>query len=131
MMAGLETVKLLKEPVASAIAYGVDVQADQTVLVFDLGGGTLDVSILEVGGGVIEVRFRSPRSIQSSSPANMAASAPTCLHGAGLPLVRLYYAAAVPRSLVVGAERPWKPPQPWASTRHHGGPRCAGASKYL
>ncbi len=43
------------EPVAAALAYGVDAQQDATILVLDLGGGTFDVSLLEVGGGVIEV----------------------------------------------------------------------------
>lgn len=55
MLAGLETVRLLREPVAAALAYGLNAQEDQTVLAFDLGGGTFDVSLLEVGGGVIEV----------------------------------------------------------------------------
>lgn len=54
-LAGLTTVKLLKEPVAAALAYGVDVDHDETVFVFDLGGGTFDVSVLEVGGGTVEV----------------------------------------------------------------------------
>lgn len=44
-----------REPVAAALAYGVNVQEDQTIMVLDLGGGTFDVSILEVGGGVVEV----------------------------------------------------------------------------
>ena len=53
--AGCEKVRLLREPVAAAIAYGVDVGGDETVFVFDLGGGTFDVSVLDVGGGVVEV----------------------------------------------------------------------------
>eukprot|EP00891_Asterochloris_glomerata_P002329 jgi/Astpho2/2329/Aster-08193 len=54
-MAGLETVRLIREPVAAALAYGLNLRHDQTVLVLDLGGGTFDVSILEVGQGTVEV----------------------------------------------------------------------------
>eukprot|EP00955_Chlamydomonas_euryale_P011395 122825-Chlamydomonas_euryale.AAC.1 len=46
-LAGLETVRIVREPVAAALAYGLDLKTDKTVLVFDLGGGTFDVSILE------------------------------------------------------------------------------------
>lgn len=54
-IAGLSVVKTIREPVAAALAYGISTEEDKTVLVFDLGGGTFDVSMLEVGGGVIEV----------------------------------------------------------------------------
>jgi len=55
-IAGLEVMRIINEPTASALAYGLDKKKDETILVFDLGGGTFDVSILEVGEGVIEVK---------------------------------------------------------------------------
>jgi molecular chaperone DnaK len=55
-IAGLEVLRIINEPTASALAYGLDKNENEKILVFDLGGGTLDVSILEVGGGVFEVR---------------------------------------------------------------------------
>jgi molecular chaperone DnaK len=55
-IAGLEVLRIINEPTAAALAYGMDKRAHETVLVFDLGGGTFDVSILDVGDGVVEVR---------------------------------------------------------------------------
>ncbi len=55
-VAGLEVLRIINEPTASALAYGADKTQDHTVLVFDLGGGTFDVSILELGDGVFEVK---------------------------------------------------------------------------
>ncbi len=54
-IAGLEVLRIINEPTAAALAYGVDKEQDHTILVFDLGGGTFDVSILELGEGVFEV----------------------------------------------------------------------------
>lgn len=58
-IAGLEVLRIINEPTAAALAYGLDKQEDQTILVFDLGGGTFDVSILELGDGVFEVKATS------------------------------------------------------------------------
>lgn len=55
-IAGLEVLRIINEPTAAALAYGIDKTNDHTILVFDLGGGTFDVSILEMGDGVFEVK---------------------------------------------------------------------------
>ena len=55
-IAGLEVLRIINEPTAAALAYGLDKKSDSTILVFDLGGGTFDVSILELGDGVFEVK---------------------------------------------------------------------------
>jgi len=55
-IAGLDVLRIINEPTAAALAYGLDKKKDETILVFDLGGGTFDVSVLEVGDGVIEVK---------------------------------------------------------------------------
>ncbi|MEV6156526.1 molecular chaperone DnaK [Nonomuraea sp. NPDC052129] len=58
-IAGLEVLRIINEPTAAALAYGLDKKSNETVLVFDLGGGTFDVSILDIGEGVVEVRSTS------------------------------------------------------------------------
>ncbi len=58
-IAGLEVLRIVNEPTAAALAYGLDKDDDQTILVFDLGGGTFDVSILELGDGIFEVKATS------------------------------------------------------------------------
>ncbi len=55
-IAGLDVLRIINEPTAAALAYGLDKKSSETILVFDLGGGTFDVSILEVGDGVVEVK---------------------------------------------------------------------------
>src|SRR5262245_50378093 len=55
-IAGLEVLRIINEPTAAALAYGLDKENDQTILVFDLGGGTFDVSVLDLGQGVVEVK---------------------------------------------------------------------------
>ncbi len=58
-VAGLEVLRIINEPTASSLAYGLDKRKDETIVVFDLGGGTFDVSVLDVGDGVFEVRSTS------------------------------------------------------------------------
>src|ERR671938_237169 len=58
-IAGLNVLRIINEPTAASLAYGLDKEHDQTILVFDLGGGTFDVSVLELGDGVFEVKSTS------------------------------------------------------------------------
>jgi molecular chaperone DnaK len=58
-IAGLNVLRIINEPTAASLAYGLDKKTDQTILVFDLGGGTFDVSVLEIGDGVFEVKATS------------------------------------------------------------------------
>lgn len=62
-IAGLEVLRIINEPTASALAYGIDKEGDATVLVYDLGGGTFDVSILTLGDGVFEVKSTSGNNL--------------------------------------------------------------------
>jgi molecular chaperone DnaK len=55
-IAGLEVMRIINEPTAAALAYGLDKKKDETIAVYDFGGGTFDISILEVGDGVVEVK---------------------------------------------------------------------------
>src|SRR5688500_7501727 len=55
-IAGLQVLRIINEPTAASLAYGLDKKANETILVYDLGGGTFDVSVLEVGEGVFEVK---------------------------------------------------------------------------
>jgi molecular chaperone DnaK len=55
-IAGLEVLRIINEPTAAALAYGLDKKRDETIAVYDFGGGTFDISILEVGEGVVEVK---------------------------------------------------------------------------
>ncbi|GAH05162.1 unnamed protein product, partial [marine sediment metagenome] len=58
-IAGLEVLRIINEPTASSLAYGMDKKADENIAVYDLGGGTFDISILDVGDGVFQVRSTS------------------------------------------------------------------------
>ncbi|MGB9434359.1 MAG: Hsp70 family protein, partial [Candidatus Acidiferrum sp.] len=55
-IAGLEVLRIINEPTAAALAYGLEKKSDETIAVYDLGGGTFDISVLEVGAGVVEVK---------------------------------------------------------------------------
>src|SRR3546814_9646714 len=56
LIAGLDVLRIINEPTAAALAYGLDKQGSGTIVVYDLGGGTFDVSVLEIGDGVFEVK---------------------------------------------------------------------------
>ena len=99
-IAGLDVKRIINEPTAASLAYGLDKESDQTILVFDLGGGTFDVSVLEIGDGVFEVKSTTAtptwaattstrRSSTGWSPSSSGARASTWRadqHGAAAPL---------------------------------------------
>ena len=58
-IAGLEVLRIINEPTASSLAYGLDKKSNEIIAVYDLGGGTFDISVLEVGEGVFEVKSTS------------------------------------------------------------------------
>ena len=102
-IAGLNVLRIINEPTAASLAYGLDKETDQTILVFDLGGGTFDVSVLELGDGVFEVkatsrrqpprrrRLRQGASSTGSSRSSRRTRASTCRRTVALQ--RLYDAA--------------------------------------
>ena len=74
-IAGLEVLRIINEPTAAALAYGLDKEgSDQTILVFDLGGGTFDVSVLEIGDGVFEVKCDRRATRTSAATTGTSAS---------------------------------------------------------
>jgi molecular chaperone DnaK len=74
-IAGLEVLRIINEPTAAALAYGLDKSEDKTIAVFDLGGGTFDISVLEIGDGVFEVK--SPTATPSSAATTSTSASST------------------------------------------------------
>ena len=66
-IAGLEVLRIINEPTAAALAYGLDKKGDETIAVYDFGGGTFDISILEVGEGVVEVKSTNGDTIWAAT----------------------------------------------------------------
>ena len=75
-IAGLEVLRIINEPTAAALAYGLDKGEEQTIPVFDLGGGTFDVSVLEIGDGVVEVKSTSGDTTSAATTGTSASSRP-------------------------------------------------------
>ncbi len=71
-IAGLEVLRIINEPTAAALAYGLDKKKAGTIAVYDLGGGTFDVSILEIGDGVFEVKVH-----ETATPSSAARTSTT------------------------------------------------------
>jgi molecular chaperone DnaK len=76
-IAGLNVKRIINEPTAASLAYGMDKEEDQTILVFDLGGGTFDVSILELGEGVFEVTATTTSAATTSTPRSSSGWSPS------------------------------------------------------
>ena len=117
-IAGLEVLRIINEPTAAALAYGLDKKGHETVLVFDLGGGTFDVSILDVGDGVVEVRVdgrRHPPGRRRLRPPDRR------LPGRRVPARQRHRPAQRTRRRCSGCSRP--PRRPRSSCLGHARPR--------
>src|SRR2546423_1403580 len=107
-IAGLNVLRIINEPTAASLAYGLDKESDQTILVFDLGGGTFDVSVLEIGDGVFEVKSTSgdnhlggdnfDKAIVDWMVAEFKKSQGIDLSSDKMALQRLYQSAEQPKS---------------------------------
>jgi molecular chaperone DnaK len=73
-VAGLDVKRIINEPTAASLAYGLDKETDQTILVFDLGGGTFDVSVLEIGDGVFEVKATAATTTSAATTSTRRSS---------------------------------------------------------
>ena len=73
-IAGLNVLRIINEPTAASLAYGLDKEADQTILVFDLGGGTFDVSVLELGDGTFHVKATSATTTSAATTSTRPSS---------------------------------------------------------
>jgi len=71
-IAGLNVLRIINEPTAAALAYGLDKKKDETIAVYDFGGGTFDISVLEVGEGVVEVKATTATRISAATISTIA-----------------------------------------------------------
>jgi molecular chaperone DnaK len=101
-IAGLDVKRIINEPTAASLAYGLDKESDQTILVFDLGGGTFDVSLLEIGDGVIEVKATlKPAGTKSGFAWSTSGGPPFKIDGGSLVAINIVVERKAPITMVM------------------------------